>query len=393
MPSTRSSIFGLALALLPLAVADDHPVVADDVCNCFLTNTSESYFTNHLFYDFRNLGQYAGVPDIITSYNDSGNASVTSDYFKSDAWTSIWSIQSWNNSGNRGRSGNDATISMVNSPNNIYIEKNTDSNPQSDTYMSFRTARLKDFQTSAEMESVSMGYHFVSVRMFARTIGDPGACTALFTYREAEKYADVQEADIEVLTKDPDNRIQYTNQPSFDDSGNTIDQSTQNGTVPVSWRDWAIHRLDWDSEQSVWLVDGHKVSTIKFQVPRDPSRVMINSWSDGGSWSGVMEVGNSAVLQVQWLELVFNTTDSPTTVTKRGAADSQHAHGPQGKLARRDGDGQCQVVCSIDSAHDFGQVVMLHNGTAPGLLLAQSRALVFWVPVFIMSAMFFHVLS
>ncbi|KAF9872644.1 hypothetical protein CkaCkLH20_09823 [Colletotrichum karsti] len=388
---TQSSILGTALALLPL-VSADHPVVQDDACNCFLTNTSESYFSNHIFYDWRSLSQYAGVPDVIDNYNNSGSAPVTSDYFKSDKWTSIWAIQSWNNSKSRGRSGNDATVSMVNSPNNIYIEKNTDSNPGSDTYMSFRTARLKDFQTSAEIESVSMGYKFVSVRMFARTIGDPGACTALFTYREAEKYADVQEADIEILTKDPDNRIQYTNQPSFDDSGNTIDQSTQNGTAPVSWRDWAVHRLDWDAEQSTWLVDGKQVSAIKYQVPRDPSRVMINSWSDGGSWSGVMEVGGSAVLQVQWLEMVFNTTDSPTTVTKRGAVSQQHGHGPQGQLARRDGNDQCQVVCSIDSAHDFGQVVMLHNGSAPGQLLSHSTALVFWLPVFLMSSVFFHML-
>ncbi|KAL0932030.1 xylanase 3 [Colletotrichum truncatum] len=392
MSVARSSLLAFGLAFLPLVVADDHPVVQDDICNCFLTNSSENYFTNHMFYDFRNLGQYAGVPDILDDFNKSGSALPTSDYFNSDAWTSVWSVQRWNNSGKLGRDGNDATIRMTNSHSNVYIEKNNDPNPSSDTFLSFRTARLKNFQSSAEMESVSMGYHFVSVRMLARTIGDPGACTALFTYREADKYANVQEADIEVLTKDPDNRIQYTNQPSFDSKGNTIPSSTENGTLPsgVSWRQWAVHRLDWNSEKSTWLVDGQQVSSIKFQVPRDPSRVMINSWSDGGSWSGVMDVGGSAVLQIQWIEMIFNTTDSPTTPSKRSAVDQRHNHGPEGKLIRRKGDGQCQVVCSIDSAPAVGQVVMLHNGTAPGLLLAQSSTAAFWLPVLLMSAMFLH---
>ncbi|TEA11196.1 Beta-glucanase [Colletotrichum sidae] len=396
MSPLRSSLLSVAFALLSCSVkADDHPIVDDGLCNCFLTNTSESYFTNHMFYDFRNLGQYARVPDVVTNYNQSASAPVTSDYFNSDAWSSVWSIQNWNNSARRGKSGDDATIRMVNSPSNIYVEKNKDQNAASDTFLSFRTARLEDFQTSAEIESVSMGYHFVSVRMLARTIGDAGACTALFTYREAEKYENVQEADIEILTKDPDDKIQYTNQPSFDSSGNTIDKSTENGTMPssVSWRQWAVHRLDWDSKQSTWLVDGQKTSSIEFQVPRDPSRVMINSWSDGGSWSGLMNVGGSAVLQVQWIEMVFNTTDSPTTISsKRSAVEQRHASGPHGQLLRRRGNDQCQVVCSIDSAPTIGSVVMLHNGSAPGLLLVQSSIAVFWLPVLLMSTVFFHLL-
>ncbi|KAK2000065.1 concanavalin A-like lectin/glucanase [Colletotrichum falcatum] len=399
MPLRRSPLLSLALALAPLVVADDHPYVADSVCNCYLTNSSERYFTNHLFFDFRNLGQYAGVPDAVADWDASANASVTSDYFNSDAWTSVWSIQNWNNTDKRGKDGNDATVDMVNSASNIYIEKNNDQDASSDTFMSMRTVRLKDFQSSAEIESISMGYHFVSVRMLARTLGAPGACTALFTYREADNYADVQEADIEVLTKDPDNRIQYTNQPSFTAQGDTIDKSTQNGTMPrgTSWRDWAVHRLDWDEKDSTWLVDGSKVSKISFQVPRDPSRVMLNSWSDGGSWSGIMNVGDSAVMQIQWLDMVFNTTEgSPPdpsqdfSSSRRDIDLQRHGHGPMGRLERRDGNDQCQVVCSIDSSNVIGQPVMLHNGTAPGQLLGQSSAMAFWLPVALMSATFFH---
>ncbi|KAK2022606.1 concanavalin A-like lectin/glucanase [Colletotrichum zoysiae] len=415
MSFRRSPLLSLALALAPLVVADDHPYVADSVCDCYLTNTSERYFTNHIFFDFRSLGQYAGVPDVLADWDASANAPVTSDYFNSDAWTSIWSIQNWNNTDKKGKDGNDATVDMVNSANNIYIEKNNDQDASSDTFMSMRTARLEGFQSSAEIESISMGYHFVSVRMLARTLGGPGACTALFTYREADNYADVQEADIEILTRDPDNRIQYTNQPSFNAQGDTIDKSTRNGTMPrgTSWRDWAVHRLDWDEKDSTWLVDGSKVSKIAFQVPRDPSRVMLNSWSDGGSWSGIMNVGDSAVMQIQWIDMVFNTTEgsppgpsessaasasssftssltSSFTSAKRDIGLHRHGHGPMGRLERRSGDGECQVVCSIDSSDTIGQPVMLHNGTAPGQLLGQSGAMAFWLPVALMTAAFLH---
>ncbi|KAK1979962.1 concanavalin A-like lectin/glucanase domain-containing protein [Colletotrichum cereale] len=395
MSFRRSPLLRLVIALAPLVVADDHPYVADSVCNCYLTNSSERYFTNHLFFDFRNLGQYAGVPDVVADWNASANASVTSDYFNADAWTSVWGIQNWNNTDLRGKDGNDGTVDMVNSASNIYIEKNNDGGASSDTFMSMRTVRLQDFQSSAEMESISMGYHFVSVRMLARTLGAAGACTALFTYREADTYADVQEADIEVLTKDPENRIQYTNQPSFTSQGDTIDKSTQNGTMPrgTSWRDWAVHRLDWDDKDSTWLVDGAEVSSISFQVPRDPSRVMLNSWSDGGSWSGIMNVGDSAVMQIQWIEMVFNTTEessSSSSSSKRDIGLQRHGHGPMGRLERRDGDDKCQVVCSIDSSDTIGQAVMLHNGTAPGQLLGQSSTMAFWLPVALMSATLFH---
>jgi hypothetical protein len=49
-----------------------------------LTNgTDTQYFSQHKFFDFRDLEKYAGVPDILTDIDNTTNAPPTSDYFTS----------------------------------------------------------------------------------------------------------------------------------------------------------------------------------------------------------------------------------------------------------------------------------------------------------------------
>ncbi|KAK0621246.1 concanavalin A-like lectin/glucanase domain-containing protein [Bombardia bombarda] len=347
LPATLSSLIILISAAVPLAgAAADHPLTDDSKCGCFLTNgTSASYFSHHDFYDFRDQGQYARVPPVITSTADTSAADATSDYFKASGWTDRWMLGGWNNSGDAGRS--DATVLMINSPNNIYIEKNTDpAAPASQTWLTLRTQRLAGFQTAAEIESVSAGYHFLSMRMLARTVGASGAITAMFTYRGAPALADVQEADLEVRTLDhPRNLVHYTNQPSYTEDGGTVDKATKNATMPygMDWTSWAVHRFDWTPTTSTWYVDGHVVANISVQTPRDSSKVILNAWSDGGAWAGNMTEQEAAYLQIQWFELVYNSTDP--------------------KL-RAEGQGNCTSVCSVDETSKQGQPVLLWGNGA-----------------------------
>ncbi|KAL4726330.1 hypothetical protein ACLX1H_007010 [Fusarium chlamydosporum] len=302
------SLYSLCIQLIVIATTG-HASAAEDECNCYLTNGSNSaYYLRHNFYDYRNLSKYARIPNPIG--NSSRKADVTSDYFKSDTWVETWSIQDWNNreSGGVSLSG-DATVLMANSPNNIYIQENDDDDATSDTFLTMRTVRLPGFQSAAEFDSV-LTYHYVSVRMLARVTGAAGACMALFTYLEGEELADVQEADIEIMTRDPKNQIQYTNQPSFTEDGDEVPKATRNATLPkgVGWDDWVVHRLDWTPERSVWYVQGQEVASIEFQTPKDPAQIILNAWSDGGSWSGNMSLGDAAYMQVQWIDMVYNVT-------------------------------------------------------------------------------------
>lgn len=337
----------VALLYVSLASAQvTYQQVSDDKCNCYLTNgTDASYYSKHKFYDFRSLSQYAGVPKAITTVQGNAASDVTSDFFNSDGFTKAWEIQNWNNSV-RLKSGQvDATVLFVNSPNNIFIERNKDPKPASDTYMTMRTARSAGFQSGAEIESKIMDYHYLSVRMFARTVGSPGAITAMFTYKGAEKITDVQESDLEIRTMDPPQSVQYTNQPAYTPGGGSIPQATRNITLPrgLTYRDWAVWRLDWTPTTTTHTVNGEQVASLAFQNPRDPLQVFFNSWSDGGSWSGVMEVGDEAFLQIQWIELVYN---------ERGDALASRA---------TNGDPQCRNVCSIDESPTVGAAVLIKS--------------------------------
>lgn len=390
-----SLVFLLLSTLLPL-VSGSPTLTEDSQCGCFVTNgTESSYFTKHKFFDFRSLTQYAGVPATITNPNDSGTAAVTSQYFTSTEWTDTWMVGNWNNSAGVRK---DSSVLMVNSPNNVYIEANGDRNPTSQTFLTLRTQRLPEFQTAAEIESVSGGFHYLSVRMLARTIGAPGAITALFTYRHSDKLADVQEADLEIRTRDPRNTLQYTNQPSYTEDGDDIEEATQNATMPDGrdWTAWAVHRLDWTPTTTAWYVDGQKVANNTFQTPRDASKVILNAWSDGGEWSGNMSNFDAAYLQIQWLDITYNTTDTKQAAKRDeegfgGELSARDDVGPHGALlARATEQGTCKVVCSIDETTNLGQPVMLWNNGAMRRLSAGKVGDIFvsWIPSAAVFALF-----
>ena len=264
---------------------------------------------------------------------------------------------------------------MMNSLSNVYIDLNGDSEGDDvmDTYLVLRTARLEDFQSAAEFQSQGETYHYLSMRVYARTVGDPGACTAIFTYRETDDVDQVQEADIEILTSGPDNKVQCTNQPSYTPEGDTIDNSTKNATMPptMKWTGWTRYRLDWSPGVTSWYVNGDLLSSIKFQAPRDPASLILNAWSDGGAWTGHMEEGNRAYMQLQWLEMVYNTTaaggsDGERRRNKRALGDRGESF--IGWLIRRTEEKKdgCAKVCSVDTTNVTGTPFLLYdNGIAP----------------------------
>lgn len=366
------------LAITALTKAADFQEASDNDCDCFVTNgTDPHYFTSHKFYDFRSLSEHANVPDSINNPEDSSSAPLASDYFKKSPWTDQWGTQTWNNSGNIQEG--EAKLFMVNSASNVYIEKNRDPNPASDTFLTLRTQRMDDFQSAAEFESVPMSYHFLSARIYARTIGAKGAIAAMFTYRKSDDPNLVQEADLEIRTIDPPDTIQYTNQPSFSRNGDTVAQATQNVTVPRSWEEWSVHRVDWHPKATTWYVDGQKVSQIAFQTPRDPAQVIFNMWSEGTAWTGNMTRGEAAYMQIQWIELLYNSTGDATTNSN---SNVRHELEHSTKLAKRKKDkDQCKSVCSVDESHKIGTAVLVVNDASSFLGGSSPLGLVatFWI--------------
>lgn len=365
MGLARAGGLGALLMLLQNVTALKYKMTVDSDCDCYLTNGSTgTFFKTHKFYDFRSRSDLVNVPSSYASDPDAAsNADVASDYFNSDEWNDGWSIQQWNNSANL--DDGDANVLMVNSPANVYFDANADPDAQSDTYLTLRTVRLEEFQTAAEFESIAQAYHYASARMYARAVGPPGAVAAMFTYRGSDDPNTIQEADLEIRTMDPPDVIQYTNQPAYNRQGDPVDRATRNATVPVGWDAWAVHRMDWSPDSTMWYVDGLNVSQIGFQTPRDPSSVIFNMWSDGAHWSGNMSVGDEAYLQIQWIELVYNATDdteaSDNSGSKRRGFGGGDDRDKRALLMPRD-DGQCHKVCSIDDTETLGTPVLL-SGT------------------------------
>jgi len=303
MPSTRQVLFSVAAVAATVQAAD---------CDCYLTDGSSStYYKDYGFWDFRSLSQYSGVPELIDTFDGNSNAGFTSNYFSQNStFQNFWAPQKWSNNGE---------ILRTNSFNNLYIAPNSDGG--SDTMLQMRTARGSDFQSTAAFQSKSLIDH-ASMRMYSRTHGDPGACTAIFTYLGAENLTDVQEADIEFLTKDPENKVHYTNQPAHYGNGTLVRGAGHNTTMPdgKKWTDWLLHRMDWTPGMTTWSLDGKQMRAQSFQAPVDPSRIVLNAWSDGDTWTGNMTVGGRAFQDIQWIEIAYNLAD----------------------------EGSCTNVCSVD---------------------------------------------
>ena len=326
-------------------------------CSCYVVNSgadsnTPEYFQYYRFYDFRSLadrpGQYLNSPGLINDTQDAGDESVwNANILNSDAFNTDWSIQNWSK-----EATDDFPTKMVNSPANIYIQQNDDSNNPF-TYLSLRTSRLDEFQSAGEIENLQKNLMHASMRMSGRVIGSKGAVAGFFTF-----FDDTNESDIEILTNDATDVIRYTNQPAVDKQGNEVSTASVERSKLPSWDEWQNHRIDWLDKNSYWYLNDQQVAANTYSVPREPSGLIINMWSDGGEWSGNMSVGDSAEFQIQWIEMAFNTSgpvDGPTkSDNKRDLTALQ---------TREEG---CKVVCKIDGVDKMGTPEAVTKSIATG---------------------------
>jgi beta-glucanase (GH16 family) len=217
---------------------------------------------------------------------------------------------------------------------------------------------------------------FASMRFRARIIGESGAVAGLFTF-----FDDKNEADIEILTRDPNSTYRFTNQPSVDKKGNDVPSASQAPTGLPVWTDWRVHRIDWVKGTVRWYVDDQLVATNTYNVPRKPSGIVLNMWSDGGVWGGNMTVGDSAEMHVQWVQVAFNTSGKRTGPGKhRGnkkrsldeLEDERDATGLHDELHdsrthwfQKRKSKACSTVCAIDDVSQVGTPEIRFTASAP----------------------------
>ena len=383
LPSVGALLLSLAVLLHPAAADNGYVTSSSQTprdnnpnCSCYAVPTGKdsktpSYFQFYRFYDFRNLDGLDTAPPLCNSSTTVNHQpSWQPNLFESDAWTSDWGIQNWTKA-----ASNDFPVPMNHSKANVYIGREKDV-----SYLSLRTSRMDKYQTSAEIENHQKNLMHVSMRMYARVKGSTGAVAGFFTF-----FDDSNESDIEILTNDPTDKIRYTNQPSVDKHGNEVAQASVGPNNLPHWDEWQLHRIDWLPKNSYWYINNVQVAANTYSVPRKPSFLMLNMWSDGGEWSGNMTVGKFAEMQIQWIDMTFNTSGpyegakADNKKVKRddpGAwlsskRDDQSAHWSSKRAAKG-----CQTVCKINNVAQMGTPEVLPSSavTDKGV----SRALLFF---------------
>lgn len=330
-------------------------------CECFLTSdpsgADPDYFMHHYFIDFRNITNPAPPPPNITAADTAGTEPFTSDYFHSPPWSDFWSI---NNATGLYNFSSDSHHPQVASAGNIFISRGDGDNDGDDdsssrnngTYLTLRTTRTSAFQSVAEMDSLEKSMHYLSIRARLRVLAsndsalqqsavERGGVFGMFTYE-----SDTQESDLEILTNDDSRTVHCSNQPDYDaKTGDAVEGASSAVGMPEGsqWTQWTTQRLDWLDGKSRWWVDGVNVLNMTKNVPKKPSGVVMNLWSDGGVWSGNMTLGKSVRVGVEWIELVYNVS-----------SDSSN--------------GKCHLGCWVDGdqVKDVGSPVLAYNSTAEG---------------------------
>ena len=268
-----------------LALAFASQGLAAGSCDCYKTSAG-NVFAKHEFLDFRN-----GKPDNF------------------DAFFHILSVSDYGPN----------TVKNEMTPNNVAFKDGT---------MSLLTNNDgTNLQKSADMYSnPSMLYG--SFRMHAQVIGGKGGVAGFFTYLD-----DYNEQDIEILTDEPENQIHLTN---HDNGGVGNGNPTINTTFNGARSDFNTYRMDWTSDKASFQINTDEVQVLNEAIPTKPCTLNVNIWSSGAGWGGSMAVGESATMNVQWIEAVYNPAQAPASSRIRRQESS------------------CANVCKVDGVSKIG---------------------------------------
>ncbi|KAL1955456.1 hypothetical protein VTO42DRAFT_8550 [Malbranchea cinnamomea] len=374
-------------------------------CDCYIVSGPDrGYFQHYGFYDFRRpwRGTSPRGPDDKDAgrfYADDAATVRAPRSHPSLADTSFvrdWEVQEWER-----QASPLYPVDTVTSFENVYLSN--DGPPWSSSHLVLRTTRFPNYTSAAEVVSRARNIFHCSIRvrlrlysplcarpkhLVVRSTDDlsnvsarasagaayfpplhlppaSGAVAAIFTY-----FSHRSESDIEIRTSDPPTTVHYCNQPDWDPATDLeIPGSHDIVTLPRPWTSWSTHRLDWLPTISRWYQDGVLQSEKTYGVPTDPSLLALNLWSNGGVWSGDMDVGSSVLMGIEWIEVAYNTTSArpiPQDVEEGGREwlnDSTNypprlRPPPLGQAVVSDveeqPEHQCKNVCRIDRVRRVG---------------------------------------
>ncbi|EXK24968.1 hypothetical protein FOMG_18341 [Fusarium oxysporum f. sp. melonis 26406] len=290
----------IALFVWFIALLSAVPATTQEDCSAFsIDGPHSAAFDFYRFYDFRGASALDDLPtgDPAAKDRKQPDTLAVSRQTSNSSWRDDWKV----------------TVKYQGQPNekalarhyvadHVFLDK-----PGDETQLLLYTDRLRnETQQAGEVYFSETLVDSLSLRVYARITGGSGAVAGFFTY-----FNDTQESDIEVLTKDEEDRVHFSNQPTENTTTwTTIPGSTHNESRSGSFEDWTVYRLDWLRDQglSAWYIDGKLIKTSQMNVPVEPSTIYINMWSNGGSFSGRMDYNTNATLEIQWIQMAFNAS-------------------------------------------------------------------------------------
>ena len=328
-----NTIFSIAAIVLTVkAVAP--------ACGSYVVNSAgeDLSFSSYLFTDFRTIGNNhasaTGTKSVVDKnaaakgkqLTKRNNAAMAS-YF-TNGLQRIWQVQKWERPS--------SPVPMSNVAENVFIADDPSSDNTGDTMLSITTQRGQNgVQKSGEVAS-AFRFKYGSIRFQARVTGDSGACGGMFLYR-----SDTLESDFEFLTQEGPDYVHLTNQPGQKD-GYPVPGAHSNITLKTPYDQWNTYRLDWMPGMTRYYINGELAVEKTVNVSPEAMLWMMNMWSDGTVWPGVMAVGGSAKLDVRWLQIAFNKA----TESFGSSAGSGVACRLQNEM-----EGQGLVADSVKAAH------------------------------------------
>ncbi|CUS15159.1 unnamed protein product [Tuber aestivum] len=219
----------------------------------------------------------------------------------------------------------------------------------------------------AEVHSKRTDFHHGSFRAkYKVTVdkkADGGTVAGFFFY-----YDDEDETDIEILTKDGDKTIRYTQHPAYDNvTDSTIPDTTFQMQVKKPWSTMQEHRFDWTPAKTTFFQDNSAVKEMTKNVPKHEGKVMINLWANNGTWSGLPST-KDVKMEMEYIMIYFNTSASQSGNDTGFNSACEAAGGPENNTI-------CWVNDKSGTDSEDSKVTFSASSSSPAYIL-QSLVLV-----------------
>ncbi|RPB25239.1 concanavalin A-like lectin/glucanase [Terfezia boudieri ATCC MYA-4762] len=214
-----------------------------------------------------------------------------------------WEVQDW--STNATTRGTEKLLVKKNDPSNVWIQggllqlRQKAYSDQDKT--NGKPVSIAEIVT--RRDDILYGSFRARYKIVVQEHTNGGAVSGFFFY-----HGDASETDIEILTRDDDTSIHYSQQPTYNYVTDTsYEDASLTDSLSVPWTELQEHRWDWHPDITRFYQDGQEAAQLTVNTPQQKGRIMINIWADGGNWSG-RPADKDVIMEIQTIELFFNTS-------------------------------------------------------------------------------------